>query len=145
MGCNTIAAARTLHHAIFHRRDAQRTSLGLGLIFPYINAPDRTWSVGFRSQFLRQRQKPNFSQRRIFRQRFHLKLIHSSSALVGDHLIKRIGQYVPPIQLYLQTIEPPARLRFCFTILHPLQLPNLGRRFYPEFITPAIVKSFATL
>ena len=46
----------------------------------------------------------------------YLKPIHSGSAFVGDHLIERIRQYIPPIQLSIQTIEPPARFRFYFPI-----------------------------
>ena len=107
---------RTLHHPVLHRGDAQRPALGPGLILPDINAPDRAGPVSFRPQLLRQRKQPSFPHRRIFCQRLDLEPIHSRCASVGDHLIERIGQDVPPIQLAVQTVEPPMRLRFCFPI-----------------------------
>ena len=106
----------TLHHPIFHRGDAERAPLGLGLIFPDVDAPDRTRAVGLRPQFLRQRVQLGCPCGRIFCQRLHREPVHSRRACIFDHLIERIGQDVLPIQLAIQTIEPPMRLRFCFPI-----------------------------
>ena len=58
---------RTLHHAVFHRGDAEDAALGSGLILPDINAQDRAGPIPLRPQFLREREQPCGAHHRIFR------------------------------------------------------------------------------
>ena len=101
---------RHLHHAVADRRDSQRTLLAVRLRYPHPS--HGRWPVRLLPQLFCQFAKPLLHPVRLDG-REGLP-VHAWRAAVGTATLIRMGQYIRPVHLVIQRVEPVARRRFRF-------------------------------
>ena len=118
---------RRLHHAVFHRRDAQRTQLAVSL--RNVHPPHRLRSVAFLLQLLLQFDQEIDKSRSLVvaaaNDLLNRHAIDAGCSSVFRYLVPRRHQRVPPIDPIIQSVE--SKLRFLLGLL--AQLVSQKREF----------------